>query len=180
VPPGTGVSVGMGVWEGMGVAEGPPGVCVGSEVGLFVGVFVDVFVGVLEGTVVADGPPGVWVGSVVGVFGVFVGVLLGVMVGVLLGGTVIVGVRVGVLAGAVEVTVGVLPPLGSIHNHAAVMGPHVSKPWKGVPPRPRTKIMWRPIERLVVSMVAATGTVCEVKLPVIATAVPPAQGGVSI
>jgi len=95
---------------------------------------------------------------------------LGVEVGVAVG--VAVGVEVGVTLG-----VGVGPPVTS--RNAALIGPQVWKPWKSLTPRPCTKIMWRPIERLAVSTVASTATVDELNAPFIWMAVPPAQGGVS-
>jgi len=91
-------------------------------------------------------------------------------VGVGLGVDVAVGVAVGV-------GVGVAPPVTS--RNAALIGPQVCKPWKSFTPRPRTKITWRPPERLPVSMVASTATVGELNVPFIGMAVPPAQGGVS-
>jgi len=105
--------------------------------------------------------------------GVEVGVA--VAVGVAVGVGVIVGVGVAV---AVAVGVGVAPPVTS--RNAAVIGPQVWKPWKSVTPRPRTKITWRPTDRLAVFMVALTGTVGELNVPFIGMAVPPAQGGVSM
>jgi hypothetical protein len=70
----TAVSVAIGVLLGSGVADGPPGVCVGSGVLVFVGVSVGgavfVLVGtdvlVLVGVEVPVGPPGVTVGATVG------------------------------------------------------------------------------------------------------------------
>ena len=67
-----------------------------------------------------------------------VGVCLGVEVGVAVGVTVGVGVEVGVGV-TVGVGVGVTPPTATSRN-AALIGPQVSKPWKLVTPRPRTKI----------------------------------------
>ena len=84
-----------------------------------------------------------------------------------------VGVEVGVTLG-----VGVGPPVTS--RNAALIGPHVWKPWKSLTPRPRTKITWRPTDRLAVFMVASTATVGELNVPFIGMAVPPAQGGVSM
>jgi hypothetical protein len=81
------------------------------------------------------------------------------------------------VAVAVGVAVGVGPPVTS--RNAALIGPHVWKPWKSLTPRPRTKITWRPTERPVVSMVALTGTVGELKVPLMGIAVPPSHGGVS-
>jgi hypothetical protein len=104
-----------------------------------------------------------------------VGVGLGVEVGVV----VAVGVAVAVaVAVAVGVGVGVAPPVTS--RNAALIGPHVWKPWKSLTPRPRTKITWRPTDRLAVFMVASTATVGELNVPFIRMAVPPAQGGVSM
>ena len=90
-------------------------------------------------------------------------------VGVGLGGIVAVGVAVGV---------GIGPPVTS--RNAALIGPQVWKPWKSLTPRPCTKIMWRPTDRLAVPMVASTATVGELNAPFIGMAVPPAQGGVSM
>ena len=88
------------------------------------------------------------------------------------------GVAVGVVvAVAVAVGVGVAPPVTS--RNAALIGPQVWKPWKSLTPRPRTKITWRPADRLAVFMVASTATVDELNAPFIAMAAPPAQGGVS-
>ena len=92
-------------------------------------------------------------------------------VGVGLGVDVAVGVAVGV-------GVGVAPPVTS--RNAALIGPQVCKPWKSFTPRPRTKITWRPTDRLAVFMVALTATVGELNVPFIGMAVPPAQGGVSM
>ena len=86
-----------------------------------------------------------------------------------------VGVAVAV---AVALGVGVGPPVTS--RNAALTGPQVWKPWKSLTPRPRTKITWRPTDRLVVLMVASTATVGELNVPLIGMAVPPAQGGVSM
>ena len=97
--------------------------------------------------------------------------------GVGLGRGVAVGVAVPV-AVALGVGVGVAPPVTS--RNAALTGPQVWKPWKALTPRPRTKITWRPIDRLVVLMVASTATVGELNVPFIGMAVPPAQGGVSM
>lgn len=96
-----------------------------------------------------------------------------------------VGVAVAV---AVAVAVGVgLKGLGVgvgveavTSRNAAPIGPQVWKPWKSLTPRPRTKITWRPTDRLAVFMVASTGTVGELNVPFIGMAVPPAQGGVSM
>jgi len=85
------------------------------------------------------------------------------------------GVGLGV---AVAVGVGVAPPVTS--RNAALIGPQVWKPWKSFTPRPLTKIIWRPADRLAVFMVASTVTVGELNVPFIGTAVPPAQGGVSM
>src|SRR5262245_27579471 len=82
------------------------------------------------------------------------------------------------LGAAVAVGVGVAPPVTS--RNAAPTGPHVWKPWKSLTPRPRTKITWRPTDRLAVFMVASTATVGELNAPFIGMAVPPAQGGVSM
>ena len=87
------------------------------------------------------------------------------------------GVAVGVVV-AVAVGVGVAPPVTS--RNAALIGPQVWKPWKSLTPRPRTKITWRPIDRLPLFMVALTATVGELNVPLIGMAVPPAQGGVSM
>ena len=102
-----------------------------------------------------------------------VGVGLGVEVGVAVG--VAVGVMVAV---GIGVAVGVGPPVTS--RNAALIGPQVWKPWKSLTPRPRTKITWRPTDRLAVFMVALTATVGELNVPFIGMAVPPAQGGVSM
>jgi hypothetical protein len=107
--------------------------------------------------------------------GVVVAVEVAVAVGVTVGVGVIVGVDVGV---AVAVGVGVAPPVTS--RNAALIGPQVWKPWKSLTPRPRTKITWRPADRLAVFMVASTGTVGELNVPFIGMAAPPAQGGVSM
>jgi len=95
--------------------------------------------------------------------------------GVGVGRGVTVGVAVTV---AVALGVGVGPPVTS--RNAALTGPQVCKPWKSLMPRPRTKITWRPTDRLAVFMVASTATVGELNVPFIGTAVPPAQGGVSM
>ena len=95
--------------------------------------------------------------------------------GVGVGRGVAVGVAVTV---AVALGVGVGPPVTS--RNAALIGPHVWKPWKSLAPRPRTKITWRPTDRLAVFMVASTATVGELNVPFIGMAVPPAQGGVSM
>ena len=105
------------------------------------------------------------------------GVGRGLGEGVGLGVAVAVGVGVDVGVG-VTLGVGVGPPVTS--RNAALIGPQVWKPWKSLTPRPRTKIRWRPIDRLAVLMVALTATVGELKLPFIGMAVPPAQGGVSM
>jgi hypothetical protein len=142
-----------------------PGVAVGVDVGAGV----DVGVGVMIG-----------VGVGVGVGGVGVGVGGGVGVGV---GECGVGVAVGV---GVDVGRGVTPGVGvgvgppvTVRN-AALIGPQVWKPWKSVTPRPRTKITWRPADKLAVFIVALTATVAEVNAPLMGMAVPPAQGGVSM
>ena len=100
---------------------------------------------------------------------VAVGVGVVVAVGVAVGVGVIVGVGVGV---------GVAPPVTS--RNAALIGPQVWKPWKSLTPRPRTKITWRPTDRLAGFMVALTATVGELNVPFIGMAVPAAQGGVSM
>ena len=87
------------------------------------------------------------------------------------------GVAVGVVV-AVAVGVGVAPPVTS--RNAALIGPQVWKPWKSLTPRPRTKMTWRPADRLAVFMVASTATVGELNAPFIAMAAPPAHGGVSM
>ena len=97
--------------------------------------------------------------------------------GVGLGVAVAVGVGVDVGVG-VTLGVGVAPPVTS--RNAALIGPQVWKPWKSFTPRPRTKITWRPTDRLAVFMVALTATVGELNVPFIGMAVPPAQGGVSM
>lgn len=97
--------------------------------------------------------------------------------GVGVGRGVAVGVAVAV-AVAVGVGVGVGPSVTS--RNAALIGPQVWKPWKSLTPRPRTKITWRPTDRLAVFMVASTATVGELNVPFIGMAVPPAQGGVSM
>jgi hypothetical protein len=109
--------------------------------------------------------------------GVAVAVAVAVGVGVAVGVTVAVAVAVGVGVG-VTLGVGVAPPVTS--RNAALIGPHVWKPWKSLTPRPRTKITWRPIDKLAVFMVASTATVGELNVPFIAMAVPPDQGGVSM
>jgi hypothetical protein len=94
---------------------------------------------------------------------------------------VAVGVAVPVavaLGVGVGVGVGVAPPVTS--RNAALTGPQVWKPWKSLTPRPRTKITWRPADRLTVLMVASTATVGELNEPFIGMAVPPAHGGVSM
>ena len=106
-----------------------------------------------------------------------VAVAVAVAVGVAVGVTVAVAVAVGVEVG-VTVGVGVAPPVTS--RNAAPIGPQVWKPWKSFTPRPRTKITWRPTDRLAVFMVASTATVGELNVPFIGMAVPPAQGGVSM
>jgi hypothetical protein len=126
--------------------------------GVSVGLGVDVAVGVPVAVIVA--------------VAVAVAVAVTVAVGVTVAVAVAVGVGVGVTLG-----VGVAPPVTS--RNAALTGPQVWKPWKSLTPRPRTKITWRPTERPVVSMVALTGTVGELKVPLMGIAVPPFQGGVS-
>ena len=127
-------------------------------------------------------PLGVGVGLGVNVaVGVAVG--LDVVVAVAVAVAVAVGVAVGVtvaVAVAVAVGVGVGVPLPATSRNAALIGPQVWKPWKSFTPRPRTKITWRPTDRLVVFMVALTATVGELNVPFIGMAVPPAQGGVSM
>ena len=118
---------------------------------------------------------GVGLGVAVGVV-VAVAVAVAVGVGVVVGVTVAVAVAVGVGV-AVTLGVGVAPPV--VSRNAALTGPQVWKPWKSLTPRPRTKITWRPTERPVVSMVALTGTVGELKVPLMGIAVPPSHGGVS-
>ncbi len=111
--------------------------------------------------------------------GLGLGVGRGLGEGVGLGVAVAVGVGVDVGVGVtLGVGVGVEPPVTS--RNAALIGPQVWKPWKSLTPRPCTKIMWRPADRLAVSMVASTATVGESNEPFIGMAVPPAQGGVSI
>src|SRR6478736_890788 len=93
---------------------------------------------------------GVGLGVEVGVVvAVDVAVAVAVAVGVAVGVTVAVAVAVGV---GVTVGVGVAPPVTS--RNAALIGPQVGKPWKSLTPRPRTKITWRPTDRLAVFMVA--------------------------
>src|SRR5215467_2800152 len=90
-----------------------------------------------------------------------------------------VGVGLGVdVAVGVAVGVGVAPPVTS--RNAALTGPQVWKPWKSLTPRPRTKITWRPTDRLAVFMVASAATVGELNAPFMGMAAPPAQGGVSM
>jgi len=104
---------------------------------------------------------------------------LGVSVGLGVDVAVDVAVAEGVTVGVgVTLGVGVAPPVTS--RNTALIGPQVWKPWKSLTPRPCTKIMWRPADRLAVSMVASTATVGESNEPFIGMAVPPAQGGVSI
>ena len=105
------------------------------------------------------------------------GVGRGLGEGVGLGVAVAVGVGVDVGVGG-TLGVGVGPPVTS--RNAALIGPQVWKPWKSLTPRPCTKITWRPTDRLAVFMVASTATVGESNEPFIGTAVPPAQGGVSM
>ena len=107
--------------------------------------------------------------------GVGVGLPEAVAVAVGVGVVVAVGVAVGV---GVIVGVGVEPPVTS--RNAALIGPQVWKPWKSLTPRPRTKITWRPTDRLAVFTVALTATVGELNVPFIGMAVPPAHGGVSM
>ena len=104
---------------------------------------------------------------------------MGVALAVAVAVAVAVGVAVGVaVAVAAAVGVGVAPPVTS--RNAALIGPQVWKPWKSFTPRPRTKITWRPTDRLPVLIVASTATVGELNVPFIGMAVPPAQGGVSM
>ena len=105
------------------------------------------------------------------------GVGRGLGEGVGLGVAVAVGVGVDVGVG-VTLGVGVGPPVTS--KNAALIGPQVWKPWKSLTPRPRTKITWRPTDKLAVFMVALTATVGELNVPFMGMAVPPAQGGVSM
>jgi hypothetical protein len=109
--------------------------------------------------------------------GLGLGVGRGLGEGVGLGVPVAVGVGVDVGVGG-TLGVGVGPPVTS--RNAALIGPQVWKPWKSLAPRPCTKITWRPTDRLAVFMVASTATVGESNEPFIGTAVPPAQGGVSM
>ena len=122
------------------------------------------------------------VGPILGVgvcLGVALGVVVAVVVGVAVAGAVAVAVAEGVTVGlGLTLGVGVAPPVTS--RNAALIGPQVWKPWKSLTPRPCTKITWRPADRLAVSMVASTGTVGELNVPVIGMAVPLAQGGVSM
>src|SRR6476659_3662618 len=119
---------------------------------------------------------GVGLGVEVGVVvAVDVAVAVAVAVGVAVGVTVAVAVAVAV---GVTVGVGFPPPVTS--RNAALIGPQVWKPWKSLTPRPRTKITWRPTDRLAVFTVALTATVGELNVPFIGMAVPPAQGGVSM
>src|SRR4051794_32703544 len=113
--------------------------------------------------------------------GVVVGLLEPVAVAVGVGVVVAVGVAVAVgviVAVGVGVGVGVVPSVTS--RNAAVIGPHVWNSWKSFTPRPRAKMIWRPIDRLAVLMVALTGTVGELNVPFIGMAVPPTHGGVSM
>src|SRR6476620_4463353 len=118
-------------------------------------------------------------GAILGVgvgLGVEVGVVVAVDVAVAV--AVAVGVAVGVTVAVTgAVGVGVAPPVTS--RNAALIGPQVCKPWKSLTPRPRTKITWRPTDRLPVFMVALTGTVGAVNVPFIGVAMPPNHGGVS-
>ena len=106
--------------------------------------------------------------------GLTTGANLGVGVG--LGVDVAEGVAVGVAVTA-GVGVGVAPPVTS--RKAALIGPQVWKPSKSFAPRPRTKIRWRPTDKLPVFMVVFTATVDELNVPFIGMAEPPVQGGVS-
>ena len=148
-----------GYGRGGGVGRGLPG---GVLLGVSVGLGVDVAVGVPVAVIVA--------------VAVAVAVAVTVAVGVAVGVTVAVAVAVDVGVG-VTLGVGVAPPVTS--RNAALTGPQVWKPWKSLTPRPRTKITWRPTDRPVVSMVALTGTVGELKVPLMGIAVPPFHGGVS-
>ena len=105
--------------------------------------------------------------------GVAVGVAVAVAVAVAVGVVVAVAVGEGGTLG-----VGVGPPVTS--RNAALIGPQVWKPWTSLTPRPRTKITWRPTDRVAVFMVALTATVGELNVPFIGMAVPPAQGGMSM
>jgi hypothetical protein len=107
---------------------------------------------------------------------VAVGVVVAVAVALAVAVAVGVAVGVGVIVG-VGVGVGVVPPVTS--RNVALIGPQVCKPWKSLAPRPRTKITWRPTDRLPVFMVALTGTVGALNVPFIGVAVPPTHGGVS-
>jgi hypothetical protein len=167
---GGGVGCGLGLLLPLGV-----GVGLGVTVVVGVGVDVTVAVAVAVAVVVAVGV-GVAVGVTVAV-AVAVGVAVAVAVGVTVGVTVAVAVAVGLGVG-VTLGVGVGPPVTS--RNAALIGPQVWKPWKSLTPRPRTKITWRPTDRLAVFMVASTATVGELNVPFIGMAVPPAQGGVSM
>ena len=121
---------------------------------------------------------GVGLGVTVGVgspVGVVVAVAVGVAVAVAVGVDVTEAVAVAV---AVAVGVGVEPPVTS--RNAALIGPQVWKPWTSFTPRPRTKITWRPTDKLPVFMVPSTATVGELNVPFIGMAVPPVQGGVSM
>ena len=110
---------------------------------------------------------------------VAVAVGVGVVVAVAVAVAVAVGVGVDVGVGLIGLGVGVGVEAVTSRN-AAPIGPQVWKPWKSLTPRPRTKITWRPTERLAVFMVALTATVGELNVPFIGMAVPPAQGGVSM
>jgi hypothetical protein len=144
-------------------------------VGCGLGLLLPLGVGVGLGVTVVVGV-GVGVGVDVAV-AVAVAVAVGVGVGVAVGVTVAVAVAVGVGVG-VTLGVGVGPSVTS--RNAALIGPHVWKPWKSLTPRPCTKITWRPTDRLAVFMVASTATVGELNAPFIGMAVPPAHGGVSM
>ena len=137
---------------GRGLIDGP-GRAVGDGLGVGVAVALTVAVGVAVGVAVAV--------AVAVAVGVAVGVVVAVAVGE--GGTLGVGVG---------------PPVTS--RNAALIGPQVWKPWKSLTPRPRTKITWRPTDRLAVFMVASTATVGELNVPFIGMAVPAPQGGVSM
>jgi hypothetical protein len=159
---GGGVGRGLATGDNLGVGDGlAVAVAVAVAVAEAVAVAVAVAAAVTVGVAVA----------------VAVGVAVAVAVRVAVGVTVAVAVAVAVGAG-VTVGVGVAPPVTS--RNAALIGPQVWKPWKSLTPRPRTKITWRPIDRLPVFMVALTATVGELNVPFIGMAVPLFQGGVSM
>jgi hypothetical protein len=123
----------------------------------------------------SDGP-----GRAVG-DGLAVGVAVALTVAVAVAVAVAVGVGVDVAVAVGEggtLGVGVGPSVTS--RNAALIGPQVWKPWTSFTPRPRTKITWRPTDRLAVFMVASTVTVGELNVPFFGMAVPTAQGGVSM